>query len=47
MTQGVFKKVFELFMNSPIWMEIFCVLSLLESEKVYFARCFKKIQKNF
>lgn len=34
-------------MNLPIGVENFCVLSLLESEKVYFARCFKKIQKNF
>lgn len=34
-------------MNFPIWMEIFCVLSLLESEKGYFARCFKKFKKIF
>ena len=34
-------------MNFPIWMEIFCVLSLLESEKGYFARCFKKNSKKF
>ena len=34
-------------MNFPIWMEIFCVLSLLESEKVYFARCLKKNLKKF
>ena len=40
------KKVFELSMNFPIGMEIFCVLSLLESEKGYFARCFwKKFKK--